>query len=216
MSEGQPDHHQSQKFLFMCLVLLSSGTRKGSECQSLGGPIRTKHLGVPELNPLSWESRFGALKAVNRRFEAIRANPSSPMKVGAFLRIDSRESPRFALRIAEPSKCQSSNGHSQREFWTIWGHHCVTIQENVGFGGKKSQKAFRCCPCFRPLHESDYVHVITLVDLQSSYETNSMSIALHKFMSNYFQVAGHNTWTPCLDPQFKPLKPLLPKLKPPF
>ena len=40
----------------------------------------------------------------NRRFEAIRANPFRIMKIGVFLRINSRESPRFVLRIAGPSK----------------------------------------------------------------------------------------------------------------
>ena len=59
---------------------------------------------VPELNPLLCESRFEGLKIANRGFEAIRANRSHVMKTGVSLRIDSRESPRFALRIAGPSK----------------------------------------------------------------------------------------------------------------
>ena len=39
-----------------------------------------------------------------RRFEAIRANHSHVLKIGGFLRIDSRESARSALRITGPSK----------------------------------------------------------------------------------------------------------------
>ena len=55
------------------------------------------------------ESRFGGLKVANRMFEAIRAKRSNVLKITVFLRIDSRESnsrasPRFALRIAVPSK----------------------------------------------------------------------------------------------------------------
>ena len=50
---------------------------------------------------LSCESRFGQLKKVNRRFEAIRANRSHVMKIGCFS-VNLRESPRFALRIAGP------------------------------------------------------------------------------------------------------------------
>ena len=41
---------------------------------------------------------------MNHRFEAIRANRLHVMKIGYFLRIDSRELCRFALRIAGPSK----------------------------------------------------------------------------------------------------------------
>ena len=51
------------------------------------------------------ESRLGGgLKIANRRFEAIRANRAHVGKMSFFLRIDSRESPRFAARIAGPSK----------------------------------------------------------------------------------------------------------------
>ena len=46
----------------------------------------------------------GGLRVANRRFEAIRANRSHVMKIGVVLRIDSRESPRSALRITGPSK----------------------------------------------------------------------------------------------------------------
>ena len=58
--------------------------------------------------PLFCESRFGGL--TNRRFEAIRANRLHVMKIwgfsaNQFARIFSqRKSPRFALRIAWPSK----------------------------------------------------------------------------------------------------------------
>ena len=62
---------------------------------------------VPELNPLFCESHFGGLKSANRRFKAIRANRSHVMKIAFVLRIDSRESPRFALRIAGPSKIRT-------------------------------------------------------------------------------------------------------------
>ena len=52
---------------------------------------------ITRAEPIFCESRFGGLKTANRRFEAIRANRSRIMKIG-------RESPRFALRIAGPSK----------------------------------------------------------------------------------------------------------------
>ena len=74
----------------------------------LDSQIRANGLRVPELNPFFCESSFGALKIVNRRFEAIRANRSNIMKIrfsaNRFARIDSRESPRSALRTAAPSK----------------------------------------------------------------------------------------------------------------
>ena len=52
--------------------------------------------------PLFCESRFQALKIGNRRFARrfARIACTYVMKIGVFLRIDSRESPRFALRIA--------------------------------------------------------------------------------------------------------------------
>ena len=59
------------------------------------------HSLVPELNPL-FANRASGLTIANRRFEAIRANRSHVMKIGVFLRIDSRES--ITLRIAGPSK----------------------------------------------------------------------------------------------------------------
>ena len=53
-------------------------------------------------------------KTANRSFEAIRTNHSNVLKIRAFLRnrfvrIDLRESPLFALRIAEPSKLHPLN-----------------------------------------------------------------------------------------------------------
>ena len=74
--------------------------------------ILANRFRVPELNPFFCElSGFGGLKIANRRFAAIRANRSHVMKIvfwgfsaNRFERIDSRESPRFALRIAGPSK----------------------------------------------------------------------------------------------------------------
>ena len=68
-------------------------------------PILANRFRVPELNPFVGKSRFGGLQTANHRFEGIRANRSHIVKIGFFfLRIDSRESPRFALRIAGPSK----------------------------------------------------------------------------------------------------------------
>ena len=63
--------------------------------------ILANRFRVPELNPFC-ESRFGVLRIANRRFEAIHANRLHVMNIGAFLRIDSRESPRFELRIVGP------------------------------------------------------------------------------------------------------------------
>ena len=76
----------------------------GQIAWNLDGPIRANHFRVPELNPLSANPVSGALKIANRRFQAIRANRSNVMKTVFFLRVNSRESPRFALRIAGPSK----------------------------------------------------------------------------------------------------------------
>ena len=45
-------------------------------------------------------ARLGGLKVANRRFERIRANRSHVTQITVFLQIDSRESPRFGLRIA--------------------------------------------------------------------------------------------------------------------
>ena len=92
--------------------------------QSLEGPIRANRFAdsreSPDsresfqsspTEPLFCESRFVGLKLANRGSEAIRANRSNVMKIVCFvfLRIDSCESIRFALRIAGPSKSQSSS-----------------------------------------------------------------------------------------------------------
>ena len=67
--------------------------------------ILANRFRVPELSPFFANRASGGLKIANRRFEAIRANRSHVMKRGFFfLRIDSCESLRFALRIARPSK----------------------------------------------------------------------------------------------------------------
>ena len=70
--------------------------------------LRVSRLRLPELNPFFLANRVsGALQPANRRFEAIRANRSNVMKIvllaNRFPQIDSRELPRFALRIAGPS-----------------------------------------------------------------------------------------------------------------
>ena len=57
-----------------------------------------------ELKPFKFANRAsGGLKIANCSFEAIRANCQRIMRIGIFLRIDSCESPRFALRIRGPS-----------------------------------------------------------------------------------------------------------------
>ena len=77
--------------------------RFADSCESLNS--RESFQGS-RTEPLFCESRFGGLTLTiaNRRLEAIRANRSHFMKEFFFVRIDSRESPRFALRIAGPSK----------------------------------------------------------------------------------------------------------------
>ena len=79
------------------------------------------------------EQQFGALKIAN---EAIRANRSNVMKIQVFLRIVSRESHLFALRIARPSKaclCQwelrigtrhKTNKSGARKVIKVWYHWC--------------------------------------------------------------------------------------------
>ena len=68
----------------------------------LANPFR-----VPNLNPFFCESRLGGLKIANRRFETIRANRSHVTKTDFLLFY---ESPRFAFRIAGPSKFHSPGG----------------------------------------------------------------------------------------------------------
>ena len=76
------------------------------------GPIRANRLRAPGLNPLFANLVSGRKEIANRGFEVIRANPSNVMKVmkvGVFLRIDSCESPRFAVRIAGSSKVRGDH-----------------------------------------------------------------------------------------------------------
>ena len=96
---------------------------------------------------------LGQLKIANRRFEAIRANRSHVMKMVFFARIDSRESPRFALRIAGPSKQgkgdQNWKNDSQNRL--LVSHYsaigdtisCDAPASAVGFRGKSF---LRCTP----------------------------------------------------------------------
>ena len=71
--------------------------------------IFANRVKVPKLNPFFCESRFRGLTIANRRFEAIRANRSHVVKIGFFLRIDSRASihancPDSRCKNAGPSK----------------------------------------------------------------------------------------------------------------
>ena len=103
---------------------------EGSQC--LDGPIRANRFADSRESLDSRESFQGsrtehiflriALRGANianHRFEAIRANRSHVMKIGhgfsanLFVRIDLRESPRFALRIAGP----------QCSWWTQMGQN---------------------------------------------------------------------------------------------
>ena len=87
---------------------------------------------VPELNPFFANRPSGGLKIANRSFEAIRANRWHVLKIGffvsvsRFVRIDSRESPQFGLRIAGPSTCRFSKCRFSAELEKIgkysrWG-----------------------------------------------------------------------------------------------
>ena len=62
--------------------------------------IRADHFGVPELSLCLRIAFRDTENLQNHRFEAICANRLNAMKIRVFLRIDSRESPQFALRIA--------------------------------------------------------------------------------------------------------------------
>ena len=72
--------------------------------------ILANRFRVPELKTFFANRTSGGLKIANCRFEAIRTNRSHVMKLGFFLRIDSRQSPQFALRMAGPSKIQAFGG----------------------------------------------------------------------------------------------------------
>ena len=78
--------------------------------------ILANRFRIPELNPFFGDRASEGLKIANRRFEAIRANRSHVMKIGFFCEsagIDSRESPRLALRITGPSKRRNVAGLCQ-------------------------------------------------------------------------------------------------------
>ena len=112
----------------MCNSARWSGKKKAHKLKNLDGPIRANRFAdsreSPDsresfrgsrIEPLFCESHFERLKIANRRFEAIRANRSHIMKIGGFLRIDSRESPRFGLRIAGPSKFKKNPRDTWRD-----------------------------------------------------------------------------------------------------
>ena len=74
---------------------------------NLDGTIHANRFRVPELNPFFANRVSGhALTIANRR---LRANRLNFMRIWVFLRLDSRESPRFALRIAGRSKLLSAS-----------------------------------------------------------------------------------------------------------
>ena len=106
----------------------SRKSQKSSLISNLDGPIRANQFADSRESPDSRESFQGsrteplfANRASGGRGGgglkiAIRANCSHVMKVGVFfLRTDSRESPRFALRIAGPSKCIDSQNKFREE-----------------------------------------------------------------------------------------------------
>ena len=83
----------------------SNRTEREIEERDLDGTILANRLRAPKWTLLFANPFLGHYYLLaNRRFEAIPANRSNVMKIGAFLRIGLREEPRFALRIAWPSK----------------------------------------------------------------------------------------------------------------
>ena len=79
--------------------------------------------GLPNLSCLTslcCESRFGALRISNRRFEVIRTNRSNVMTIGGLLRIDSSESPRSALRTAGQSKDEKTGAQVATKSRMCW------------------------------------------------------------------------------------------------
>ena len=115
-------------------------TRFESAIGTLDGPIRANRFADSRESPDSRESsrgsrteplffcksRFRGLKIANHSFEAIRANRWHAMKIGflfsvnRFVRIDSRESPGFTLRIAGPSKIGTSSYTDVVKMHAIW------------------------------------------------------------------------------------------------
>ena len=74
--------HPSLRFFcdFLAVFPRDSANLRFGTCD-LDGPIRANRLRVSELHSLVCESRFGALKIANCRFEPIRANRSNVMKI---------------------------------------------------------------------------------------------------------------------------------------
>ena len=70
--------------------------------------------------PLFANRASGRKKIANRRFEAICANRSDVMNISFFLRIDSRKSSRFALRIAGPSTWKISGKKERTNLGAIF------------------------------------------------------------------------------------------------
>ena len=81
---------------------------------------------VPEPNPFFANRALWGLKIANRRFEAIRVNRSRVLKMGVFLRIDSRES---ICANRPDSRCESP-GHLSRGFQikTALGTHQTPVE----------------------------------------------------------------------------------------
>ena len=111
-----PEANHVGKDLGLELKILFQRPKFAGKSLQLDGPIRVNRFADSRESPHSRESFQGSqaeplfycescfggggLKIANRRFEAIRANCSHVLKIRVFLRIDSRESPRFALRTA--------------------------------------------------------------------------------------------------------------------
>ena len=99
---------------------------------TLDGPIRANHFRVPKTNP------FLLRIDANRGFEAIRTNCSKILKTlqnrgssaNRFSRIDSRESPRFVLRIAGPSQGHSTHAECGKHYQ----EPACSSHENSGTG----------------------------------------------------------------------------------
>ena len=66
------------------------------------------HRRVPLTEPLFCETRFGALETANRWSGAFRANRLNVLKIGIFLRIDSRELIHANRRCESPGHLSSS------------------------------------------------------------------------------------------------------------
>ena len=129
----------------------------------LDGPIHVNRFTAPreaghsrELSQgsrsesLFCESSFGALKVANRGFQAVRANRSNViMKIGIFLsanrftRINSCESPRFALRITGPSKINSITNRHKGNCYAVAPKHFHKGSLRVISGCQESHQTVR-------------------------------------------------------------------------